>query len=446
MRWTSLEQSACSEPAYRVGSDRWLTLVAGGTLVSYILEGPLRYVLHQVGAESALYSRDALAVLCVAQVLLAWLRGQASAAPLAVVVVVLAAHCAIGLLSLPSSFQALFGFKVFFVFLLGFVLAPIIRRRPRALVTFSFVALLTTVLGVVLNLFVEYPWIGLSYDTAFGTTVASRQWWTTGTLRLPGFARASFTAASILVVALVPLLSAARRTWQKLAFVLLALLGITLTTTKGAWTAVAAVLVVNGAVDFLRSRQLASAMLLALAAICLGLPILAVQVGTASGAVPELLSSFMDRVGDMWPRAFGLIETPGQLLWGRGLGGIGTAQEFGEWWKANSADNLMLYVLVTFGLLGLSYVGLFLTRLVRYLGALPGSDVVASCARGWTAAWLAYGFTGGMIDLPITNMTMGLVFGLVFRMGEQPVSSAAHEASSWSAVPPATKGAAEWLG
>ncbi len=44
---------------------------------------------------------------------------------------------------------------------------------------------------------------------------------------------------------------------------------------------------------------------------------------------------------------------------GRGLGGIGFAQASAEWWRYNAADNLMIYLLVSFGLFAILYVGGF---------------------------------------------------------------------------------------
>ena len=43
----------------------------------------------------------------------------------------------------------------------------------------------------------------------------------------------------------------------------------------------------------------------------------------------------------------------GSLFIGRGLGGIGFPQLGVEWWRYNAADNLMIYLLVSFGLLAL---------------------------------------------------------------------------------------------
>ncbi len=398
---------------YAFGPDSFYLSVVALTLASYVLEGPLRLTLHLLSLESTLYLRDLAAAVATGLVLLSWLRGQRAAAPFAAVTALLLAHCLIGMLTLPSLFQALFGLKIFLVFLLGFAAAPILSRRPRAVARFAAFCFFATALGVLLNVFVELPWLGLTYDTAFGETVAARKWWTAGSgdMRLPGFARASFTAASIMVVALIPLLELRIGLLRKGMLVVIAVATIRLTTTKGAFTALAAVLAFKALASVPKSARLTSGALYALAAMCMALPIVAVQIGAENATVPIWLASFLEGVGDLWPRAFELLEG-GAWLWGRGLGGIGTAMQYGEWASFNSADNLMLYVLVSFGLLGVGYVWLFMFRLTGLLARTQ--TLMRGSARGFTAAWLCYGFTAGMIDLPITNLAIGIVFGLSF--------------------------------
>src|SRR5262249_5922156 len=112
--------------------------------------------------------------------------------------------------------------------------------------------------------------------------------------------------------------------------------------------------------------------------------------------------------------AFALLTEPGQILWGRGLGGIGVGQNFGEWAKSDAADNLMVYLLVTFGMLGIAYVVAFLFRFANYTVRGPRDDLVLCCVRGWTALWFGYGLTTNMIEEPMMNLTIGVVFGTIF--------------------------------
>ena len=81
------------------------------------------------------------------------------------------------------------------------------------------------------------------------------------------------------------------------------------------------------------------------------------------------LSSMLDRASVMWPAAFQLIasdQNPLEWIFGRGLGGIGAAQAFFEPLKVNSADNLFVFLYVTFGLGALLFGVAILTGFKKY--------------------------------------------------------------------------------
>ncbi|MEP7246164.1 MAG: hypothetical protein ABI885_21130, partial [Gammaproteobacteria bacterium] len=147
----------------------------------------------------------------------------------------------------------------------------------------------------------------------------------------------------------------------------------------------------------------------------LAMPVAAVQFGfgVRRASVAHWLSSFMDRIDYMWPEAIhGWLEH-GNLFIGRGLGGIGFAQQGVEWWRYNAADNLMLYLLVSFGLLALVYVGIFLRGVARTFNAEPEEAYFASCVRGWAVVLFSYGCTTNMVEQPFMNIVIGVCFGAV---------------------------------
>ena len=65
-----------------------------------------------------------------------------------------------------------------------------------------------------------------------------------------------------------------------------------------------------------------------------------------------LFASFGDRLNWMWPDSLHLLDLGGSWHWwvGRGLGGIGAAQQYFEPAHYLAADNLFVYVTVYFGL------------------------------------------------------------------------------------------------
>src|ERR1019366_3455844 len=186
-----------------IGLAACLLLVA-----SSVLDGPLRYCLASIGAGTALYVRDAAGWAAIFMYLLAWITGVRSEFKVVVVLMILVCHLFVGFWVQTSPYQAMLGLKTFTWFLLGFCVSDALVVRQRSLCQVAGVVFLVTVFGVFLNFFVSFPWIGLSYDTAFGTVTASRLWWSAGVERLPGFTRASYNAAITTLVALVVVLSA----------------------------------------------------------------------------------------------------------------------------------------------------------------------------------------------------------------------------------------------
>jgi hypothetical protein len=400
---------------YAFGSDRlWLACVAS-YLLTIALEGPVRLLLHAAGATSALYLRDLVVALPIAAALFSWLAGQASAAPVAAAAGIVLMHFLIGLLTLQSPMQALLGAKMLLPALSGIAIAPIVRQNWPKLLRFALLILLATALGVGVNTVYEYPWIGLSYETAFGESTAARQWWAQGALRLPGFTRGSMIAATVALVSLVPCIVTQRLHWGLRALLFgVASVTIVLTTSKGPTMALVGLAIQLGLLCTLRSSAASTTFLAACALLCLALPSLSLLMNGSEEGVPTLLLSFMERITLIWPMSFDLLDSWYQVLVGRGLGGIGVGQLRSEWSRYSPGDNLMVYLLVTFGLLGPAYVAIMLHRLARFSQVRASTDFEQRCLHGWTVVWLVNGFSGAMIEDATSTLVMGTVLGTMF--------------------------------
>jgi len=202
--------------------------------------------------------------------------------------------------------------------------------------------------------------------------------------------------------------------WRGVLWVL-AFATIWLTTSKGALLALAALAVWRVLETFRAAKQWVLACILFFAGCCAALPIAAVQFGfgVRRSTVASWLSSFMDRVDFMWPDALSGWLDHGSLFIGRGLGGIGFPQLGFEWWRYNAADNLMIYLFASFGLLALVYVGAFLRGLTRTFDAKDSDVFFARCVRGWAVVLFSYGCTTNMIEQPFMNLVIGVCFGAV---------------------------------
>ena len=410
---TTAEPADRSDQIVRAaGLFRWVAL---GMAMTYLFEGPARYVLMLAHVPTLIYLRDVAAFALVAFAVSSWLGGERRLFPLVVAVYVLFLHLLCGVFTLPSVLQPLLGLKVFFTFLFGMAAAGAIAERAQSLAGLALAAFLATACGVALDVVIDFPWAGEAYESAIATVQVSREWSSGGIPRLAGFARASFDAATIVLVLIVPLLASR---WNVLFRALLwvtAFATIWLTTSKGALLALAALAVWAVLEGRSSTKRLVLPWIATFASICLALPIAATQFGfgVRRSQVAGWLSSFVERIDFMWPDALNTWLTHGNLLTGRGLGGIGFAQVSGEWWRYNAADNLMIYLLVSFGVFAVLYAGGFLVTLRRTFHADPSQEFLALCVRGWALLVFSYGCTSNMVEQPLMNMTIGFCFGAV---------------------------------
>ena len=394
------------------GLFRW---VAFGMAMTYLFEGPARYVLMLAHVPTLIYLRDVAAFALVAFAVSSWLGGERRLFPLVVAVYVVFLHLLCGELTLPGVIQPLLGLKVFFTFLFGMAASGAIAERAEVLPKLALAAFIATVCGVALDVVIDFPWAGEAYESALATVQVSREWSSGGIPRLAGFARASFDAATIVLVLIVPLLAVRWNALFRATLWATAFVTIWLTTSKGALLALAALAVWAVLESYVSLKRLILPWIAAFASICFALPIAATQFGfgVRRSDVAGWLSSFVERIDFMWPDAINTWLTHGNLVTGRGLGGIGFAQVSSEWWRYNAADNLMIYLLVSFGLFAILYAGGFLLSLRRTFTADPSLDFLARCVRGWALVVFSYGCTSNMVEQPLMNMVIGLCFGAV---------------------------------
>jgi hypothetical protein len=416
--WSAAELAVPSPALHTRALDRLVLGGACAVILSYVLEAPLRFGLNLIGLDFAIYARDLLTIAFVGMMMLPWQRPRPGAGLVAIATAVLCVHTLIGVLMLDNVRQPLFGLKIFLTFLLGLVVGPLLRDRARQVAGFASVCYALTALGVLVNVFVEYPWTGLSFETAVGTTELSRKWWTAGEARLAGFTRASYLAAQMMLVSLVPILTQRPRWWLRVTLLALAGVVIALTTSKAAYTGLAALTVCHLLLLGPSLTPLLVGFIASLYVTCLALPIICVQLDAPTGRIPSFAASFVERMQDMWPKALALLDGPLAVLVGRGLGGIGSPQQLGDARWFNSADNMMLFVLVTFGVAGPTYFGALALRLSGRLADGP-RDHTLSWASAWMAIMLAVGLTSQMIEDPISMFTLGVGAASLFGPTER---------------------------
>ncbi len=348
------------DPA-RERSDRALRFLFCVYLATLVFEGPLRYGLLLAGAPDALYARDLIALGTLGYLLARGVIADRWLDPLlAWSAAIFGLHAAIALMRGLPTFQVLFGLKIFMSVAYGMAMWRLLQPRFESVLTVAAAFYAITLCGVALNFFLgPQAWEGIEYANAFTTVATTREWSSLQVPRLPGFARASFAAATILgITGALTMVWLEKRSHRALIAVL-TLLGIAATTTKGmllAFAVVAAVLLVGAGRRGARSGHRMVTAMCALSFLLPSLVLLLNVSGSEPRDLPAVLTSAWERFAFVWPRALELLPNGVAAVLGSGVGGIGTPQLFGAApHQYLPADNIVIYAVVTFGLLGVLY-------------------------------------------------------------------------------------------
>jgi hypothetical protein len=384
-------------------------------LASDALGGPLRYGLSQLGLLELSYAPILAATLvaafyCVAQ--LCALRADAVAIAIFVLSGIWLPYAL--MLGRPP-LQVVFGYYTWMPLFLGMVVVAVggLASALRLVAAIWWVA----VLGVFVSALVWLPWLGESYEIFGVRTQFARAWSAFGIQRLPGFSRASFTAANQIALGCALLLAGQLGMAPKVAIWLVSLAAVWLTTSKAPLIAVLLTplfIVLTDRVGRWRDggfgvRQVVLAGLLSVA---IALPVSAL-LGLRlpqSGHFGFLsLGSLGLRMADMWPRAFALLDPPWpRLVLGLGFGGIGAGQAYFDPAQYSAADNLFLFLYASFGLGALFFLAAFLQG-NRVLAELAPTLFRALAIAA--AALLVIGMMSNVVESVVPALLLGLLAG-----------------------------------
>ena len=404
-------------------SDDWVQALTLLTLMSYCLTaaitGPFRWAAGMVGLTPIVYLPQVLMLLSTLVVLI-WEARQGLMPMRAMTLLVIGYAVLVGLFHTPVT-QVLFGIYTLLPFWFGLSCAEVIFRHWSNIFRVSVWLWALAVVGVLLNYWVAYPWEGYGYSVGDVDIVSSREWENIGGgKRLAGFSRASFDAAlQILLLGLIVVLNL--RTFGMRVLVWgITFMTIYMTTSKGVYN----MFVVLTPIVLLGTRLPASAvrwwpMALGLVALLLPMTPLFMDVNfyIRDEALANLTYSFWDRLNDMWPNAWKLLETQGNILWGRGLGGIGTPQTYFEANRFNAADNIFVYWFVIFGWVALPG---FLLLLLRSLRLNPSRHAVESAGFCLFVATLVYGITANVVESGFFAIAAGMSVRYLFHETQTP--------------------------
>lgn len=279
-----------------------------------------------------------------------------------VTIVVFLLATIIGLVYINSFLQVLFGNYLWLLFFFGLRTYDIFIQNIRSFVSFFSFLMLFMIFGVVLNVFLTFPWEGFSYSVGSIELQSSRAWSTYGIKRLAGFGASSYHTASIVMVYAVFILSNYKNKII-LTFYWITSLGIiVLSTSKGV---ILAYLVFSFALFAKKYLFVWVNKFVMLLTVLVGvlLPFSVYfhpyeKILSPSLVYNVIFTSFQMRLTDAWPNVFSLVEEHGSFFFGRGIGGIGVSQTVFEPLLFCPGDNMWIYLFGIFGAIGVVMISL----------------------------------------------------------------------------------------
>lgn len=336
----------------------------------------------------------------------------------------------IGLFYINNIFQILFGLYMFLPLIFGFIFGYVVpcnilynKKIIYYMTSFLFIA----IIGVLLNYFITYPWEGFQVLIGGLEIEGQRRWGTIGIRlkRIAGFSRASFAVSSqILYLFLIIDLFILKNIKIKIVSYIIVLLSLGLTTTKSSILTFLFYLSIKFIFCFINNHLLYKTVLLKIGIIFfiiigIFLPIFSyyysIDLNIQSPIMILLVNSFGERMTRVWPNAINLLINQGNIILGRGIGGIGGGIQMFEKLNINPADNMYLYLFVTFGILS---VIMFIILSIKLIIKKYNSNIDINFSVLLICILLS-GISSPIIESGFTVFLFGFILYILIFRGEE---------------------------
>lgn len=349
--------------------ERWILFVTLLFMFSEVFMGVLRYYLSDIGLAPLVYLPKMLFFLT----LLVWVgasiwRGRVNKL-YAGTLLFIGFFAIIGLYYTEGrALQVAFGIYTLGPFLLGLLALPVLLKVQFKLKPYVMVLWLSAVIGILLDLFYDFPWVGAEYQLGEIGLKISRAWTTSGFERLAGFSRLSFDVSIQILLLGLFLIIMTNRYWYRVLIWLIAGVAIILTTSKSTSASFIILTFFLALRTSLPYNKFWHSLIVVTVIIGIILPISSLIISYQFGDTGDfstrlLFSSIGMRLMLIWPAGFDLVANYGSLWLGRGIGGISAAQQYFEPFLYHPSDNFYLYLYVTMGL------GMFIFLAAYIIGA-----------------------------------------------------------------------------
>lgn len=382
-------------------------------LYSYILEGPLRYVLNVVGLDFIIYVRDIFALIAIlASAISIKKQSFKLDAFLFLTLYIVAFFSVIGYYFTGHILQVIFGIKILIPIFLGisfykYFLKFYFKSKSLIIVTYWIISI-----GLIFGIAFQFPWAQLSIEVGDQEINVNRNWTYLGFFRPSGFTRSSFSVAGQLLIVSLLLMSfsSIRRKSKFFAWIIAGIL-IVMTTTKGVILGFLICSLLILSFSFFKNRILKLAPVALLSMMVLVptfILVLNLKLNLESDVQRFVFLSFQERIERVWPGVINLLQEEGSFILGRGVGGVGTAQSFFESSNYVSPDNLFLYLFSVFGFFGILLIIILLIKLLQKNYSEKGIEYFFYLLG-------VFIFSYGIISTAIEDPFYGFFFGLYLK-------------------------------
>jgi hypothetical protein len=391
--------------------------IALATVIIYItlyaFESPVRYALSLAHLDSAILVRDLLILgpltLIACQ---QWLERR-----LQPVFWIFAIFLTIGSVISYSNFGELrlaaVGSKMMLNVLLGMVTMGFVVLPGPKLSRYLMALWILTLTGLVLEkFFVKFPWVGVKAVVAGVQVEISRDWQMaqSSQQRVGGFTKESISAACLLGQ-LAPVVAWRLRSYLlRIAVLIATLVGIYLTTQKGAIIALFLVMAAMAAPQKIRLPMLRLLTVFSVLMV-VGLPVFTngLTLEQGHGGVFSV-TSFAERIDDTWPKGFDWIHRYEVFPFGIGVGGIGASLIVLAIQAEHLPDNMFILLYAFFGVPCFLFFGSIVYGVIRSVRLPPE---IAGPALSVLSFNLLYGTVVTLVEDQVGAFFLGSALGVL---------------------------------
>ncbi len=377
-------------------------------LLTQVLDGPIRYGLSLLGLEGLLYLRDVILIAVIGVAIQTALLNMKANRAYIYVFLVLLFFTLIGLIYIPNVLQVLFGIKILFPFIAGLIWYGQFVRRLDDVYKYFSVFLWVACIGVLVNLEVVYPWLGLTYRMGGIQIEGGLDEITVGFARLTGFARSNFEAASQILLLGIFVVRFIKGRFAKFLSWLIIGAAIIVTTTKGIIVIYAVMSLFYISFFLFRNKfRLFQKSLILPMGVMIGFPLFIdrLDIDYSDPIDVGLWASLNDRLINAWPPIFQHVKEQGDILFGLGVGGAGS----GEYYFSNvgygTVDNFFVYLYAWFGL---SSLLLYAWIYIRNLKLDINRSKLDFFIYSFLVCAMLYGSTSAILESPVFALFLGV--------------------------------------